>query len=68
MSKNDVLSGTRHKHFYYVSQGSELSWPNHNHNPNNKTTKTLVGLGLSKCLETNINPPTNHYQHTNLKL
>ena len=30
-------------------RGSEgkLSQPNNNHNPNNKTTKTVVGLGLS---------------------
>ena len=38
-------------HFHIWSQ------PN-NHNPNNKTTKTVVGLTLSKHWE----PPTHHHQ------
>ena len=41
---------------------------NNNHNPNYKTTKTLVGLGLSKYLETTINPPNTQHHHTNSKL
>ena len=47
---------------------SFLSKFNNNHNPHNKTTKTVAGLGLSKCLETTINRPTIHHHHTNSKL
>ena len=39
-----------------------LSQPNIN--PNNKTTKTVVGLKLSNCWD----PPTHHHHHTNPKL
>ena len=40
-----------------------LSQPNNNHNPNNKTIKTGVGLGPNNRWET-----TNTHHHTNSKL
>ena len=36
----------------------KLSQPNNNHDPNNKTTKTKVGLGLSNRWETTTHPLT----------
>ena len=46
-----------------------LSQPNNNFNPNNKTTKTVVGLRLSNRWETthHHHPPTTTH-HTNSKL
>ena len=41
-----------------------LSQPNNNHNPNNKTTLTVVGLRLSNRWEYHHHQPT----HTNSKL
>ena len=34
-----------------------LSQPKNNHNPNNKTTITVVGLRLSNCWEYHHHPP-----------
>ena len=46
-----------------------LSQPNNNHNPNNKTTITVVGLRLSNRWEYHPHPPTHtHTHHTNSKL
>ena len=41
-----------------------LPQPNNNHNPNNKTTISVVGLRLSNRWETT----THHHHHTNSKL
>ena len=45
-----------------------LSQPNNNHNPNNKTTITVVGLRLSNHWEYHHHPPTPTPTHTNSKL
>ena len=47
-----------------------LSQPNNNFNPNNKTTKTVVGLRLSNRWETTTThpPPPTHHHHTNSNL
>ena len=55
----------KHMEINHNKSNHELSQPNnhHNHNPNNKTTDTCVGLRLSKRWET-----THHHYHTNSKL
>ena len=40
-----------------VSWERGLSQPNNNHNPNSKTTITVVGLRLSNCWEYHHHPP-----------
>ena len=42
-----------------IDKGILLSQPNNNHNPNNKTTMTVVGLRLSNRWE----PPTTETQN-----
>ena len=45
-------------HYYTFSE--ILSQPNNNHNPNNKTTITVVGLRLTNCWE--YHPPTHPHK------
>ena len=49
------------------SQCFTLSKSNNNQNPNNKTTKTVVGMRLSNRWEP-LPPSTTHHHHTNSKL
>ena len=49
----------------FVKEKKLLSQPNNNHNPNNKTTITVVGLRLSNHWEYHPHP---HHHHTNSKI
>ena len=62
---DDLANRSKHERLYFhrmyckVSQDSTLlSQPNNNHNPNNKTTRIVVGLRLSNRCEHQPPPPT----------